>query len=71
MQVVVGVDPADAIKVAADPLAGVDRVVAVVAVALVPGGRRGRRDGPTDLCTGAGVLEPVWKLSSVLLDQHG
>jgi hypothetical protein len=33
-----------------------DRVVAVVALALVPGGRRGRRDGPTDLCTGAGVL---------------
>jgi hypothetical protein len=53
---VVCVDPADAIKVAADPVADLDRVVAVVALALVPGGRRGRRDGPTDLCTGAGVL---------------
>jgi hypothetical protein len=53
---VVCVDPADAIKVAADLVADPDRVVAVVALALVPGGRRGRGDGPTDLCTGAGVL---------------
>ncbi len=48
----VGVDPADAIEAAADPLAGADRVVAVVAAARVPSARR---DGPADLCTGKGT----------------
>ena len=53
VQVVVGVDPADAIEVVTDPVADLNRVAAVVALALVPGGRR---DVLTDLCTGAGVV---------------
>lgn len=53
VQVVVGVDPGDAIEVVADPVADLYRIVAVVALALVTGGRR---DVLTDLCTGAGVV---------------
>jgi len=53
VQVVVGVDPADAIEVVTDPVADLNRVAAVVALALVPGGRR---DVLTDLRTGTGVV---------------